>query len=281
MYRLGEKPYPTQIVQQKLYELISAGRRIDGRAPHQQRPVKVEVDVVQKAEGSAMVSMGGTKVIAGVKFDLSSPYPDTPDKGNLTVNAELLPLASASFEPGPPDERAIELSRFVDRCLRESQALRLDQLAFVPGQKVGVVYVDVYVLDYDGNYFTPAVLAATAAVATASVPRYEVKNGVLTKAEGERVPLPVVKLPTAVTMGVLRERVIVDPNAIEEAALETSVVMGWGTDDELAAIQKNTPGLLPIEVFEEIVEVSRSVASKLRRTLRESIGDRWTEPATG
>ncbi|MCX8203038.1 MAG: hypothetical protein N3H32_01835, partial [Nitrososphaeria archaeon] len=80
---------------------------------------------------------------------------------------------------------------------------------------------------------------------------------------------------------VLRERVIVDPNAIEEAALETSVVMGWGTDDELAAIQKNTPGLLPIEVFEEIVEVSRSVASKLRRTLRESIGDRWTEPATG
>ncbi|MCS6788579.1 MAG: exosome complex protein Rrp42 [Aigarchaeota archaeon] len=278
MYRLGEKPYPTQIVQQKLYELISSGRRIDGRAPNQHRPVKVEVDVVQKAEGSAMVSMGGTKVIAGVKFDLGLPYPDTPDKGNLTVNAELLPLASASFEPGPPDERAIELSRFVDRCLRESQALRLDRLVLIPGQKVGVVYVDVYVLDYDGNYFTPAVLASTAAIATARVQKYEVRNGILSKVEGERAPLPVVKLPTAVTVGVLRERVIVDPNSLEEAALETSVVMGWGTDDELAAIQKNTPGLLPVEVFEEITEVSRTVGAKLRRTVREAVGDRWAEP---
>jgi len=31
VFRLGEKPYPTQILQRKLYELLLQGKRIDGR----------------------------------------------------------------------------------------------------------------------------------------------------------------------------------------------------------------------------------------------------------
>jgi exosome complex component RRP42 len=276
VFRLGEKPYPTQILQRKLYELLLQGKRIDGRGLLQHRPVAVELNVVEKAEGSAMVTVGKTRVVAGVKYDLGSPYPDTPDKGNLTVSAELLPLASRTFEPGPPDENAIELSRFVDRCIRESQALRLDQLVYVPGQKVGVVYVDVYVLDFDGDYFAPAVLAATAALASARVQRYEVQGGILTKVEGERVPLPLVKLPTAAMIGILRDKIIVDPTALEEPALDASVVIGWGTDEELAAIQKDSPGLIPESIMDEIIEVSRTVTIKLRGTLAEVLKGVWS-----
>jgi len=61
---------------------------------------------LRKTEGSALVKIGDTEVIAGVKMSIDKPYEDTPDQGNLIVNVELLPLASPTFEPGPPDENA-------------------------------------------------------------------------------------------------------------------------------------------------------------------------------
>jgi RNase PH-related exoribonuclease len=138
------------------------------------------------------------------------------------------------------------------------------------------VYVDVYVLDFDGDYFAPAVLAATAALASARVQRYEVQGGVVTKVEGERVPLPLVKLPTAAMIGILRDKIIVDPTALEEPALDASVVIGWGADEELAAIQKDSPGLIPESIIDDIIEVSRTVTMRLRRTLAEALKGVWS-----
>ena len=59
------------------------------------------------------------KVIVGVKVGVAAPTPDSPDKGNLMVTAELLPLSSPRFELGPPRFDAIELGRVIDRGVRE------------------------------------------------------------------------------------------------------------------------------------------------------------------
>jgi exosome complex component RRP42 len=150
----GEKRgYAVKIMKNKIYELLKMGKRIDERAPEQFREVRVLTGVVAKADGSALVSVGKTKILTGIKVEVGTPFPDRPDEGVFTVNAELLPLASKTFEPGPPDERAIELSRVVDRCLREGQALDLQKLVLVEGQKVYMLYIDCYVLDYDGKLF--------------------------------------------------------------------------------------------------------------------------------
>ncbi|MEM5804572.1 MAG: RNA-binding protein, partial [Candidatus Aenigmatarchaeota archaeon] len=93
--------------------------RLDGRSFDQFREVSIETNVVTSAEGSARVKIGNSLVLAGVKMDVMEPYPDTPDEGNLVVDAELLPIASPDFEPGPPDEHAIEIARVVDRGIRE------------------------------------------------------------------------------------------------------------------------------------------------------------------
>ena len=55
-------------------------KRFDGRALLQFRPVSVECDVSNKAEGSARVRIGKTEVLAGVKLSMGTPYPDSPDK---------------------------------------------------------------------------------------------------------------------------------------------------------------------------------------------------------
>ncbi|MHA1350088.1 MAG: exosome complex protein Rrp42, partial [Promethearchaeota archaeon] len=80
---------------------LKKGERIDGRDLWQYRDWNVKSNVIASAEGSAEVSLGKTKVITGVKYDVGTPFPDLPNEGVCTFMAELLPLASPLFERGP------------------------------------------------------------------------------------------------------------------------------------------------------------------------------------
>ncbi|HEC95126.1 MAG TPA: exosome complex protein Rrp42, partial [Thermoplasmatales archaeon] len=153
-----------------LNKLAQQNKRIDGRAFNEYRKITIEAGLVRKAEGSARVKIGNTQVLTGVKLDVGEPYPDSPESGVLTTSAELIPLASPDFEAGPPREDAIELARVVDRGVRESEVIDLEKLCIEPGEKVWIVFVDIHVLDYDGNLFDASSLAALAALATARVP---------------------------------------------------------------------------------------------------------------
>ena len=115
-----------------LLKLSSEGKRADGRRFDEFRNIKIEVNVINKAEGSAKVTIGNTQVISGIKIDIGEPYPDSPDSGVMTTAAELIPMASPDFEAGPPDQESIELARVVDRGIRESQIIDVDQLCIIP-----------------------------------------------------------------------------------------------------------------------------------------------------
>ena len=93
-----------------IYRLIKNGDRIGGREADEYRDVSVEKGIIARAEGSARVKIGNTDVLAGIKAQIGEPFPDTPDKGVIITNAELVPLASPSFEAGPPDENGVELA---------------------------------------------------------------------------------------------------------------------------------------------------------------------------
>src|SRR3972149_6871234 len=108
----------TRVRQKQIAQLIDAGKRLDGRGLTDYREFTIEEGLIERAEGSARIRLG--------KTDMGAPFPDTPNDGVLTVNAELVPLASPSYEPGPPDENSIELARIVDRGIRESKALCSD-----------------------------------------------------------------------------------------------------------------------------------------------------------
>ncbi|MEM2886310.1 MAG: RNA-binding protein, partial [Thermoproteota archaeon] len=126
----------SKILQDDIVKLANKGERIDGRAFDEYRKIKITTGFVEKAEGSALVELGSTRVLVGVKVETGTPFPDTPDEGVLSVTAELVPLASESFEPGPPNEDSIALARFVDRGIRESKAIDLKELCLEPGKKV-------------------------------------------------------------------------------------------------------------------------------------------------
>ena len=110
------QPSPVAKLEQKtVRDLILKGKRIDDRGPLDYRQLTITLGTVEKANGSAQVYLGKTKILAGVKVQVGTPFPDTPNEGILTVNAEFVPLAYPTFEAGPPDENSIELARVVDQ----------------------------------------------------------------------------------------------------------------------------------------------------------------------
>ena len=54
----------------------------------------------------------------------------------MMTSTELAPLADQSFDPGPPREQSIELSRVVDRGIRESRMIDFEALCIEEGEKV-------------------------------------------------------------------------------------------------------------------------------------------------
>src|SRR4030065_2948725 len=130
----------TRVRQKQIGQTIDAGKRLDGRGLTDYREFTIEEGLIERAEGSARIRLGKTEVLVGVKIQTGEPFPDTPNDGVLTVNAELVPLASAAFEPGPPDENSIELARIVDRGIRESKAVDTGKLCIEAGRKVFGVF---------------------------------------------------------------------------------------------------------------------------------------------
>jgi exosome complex component RRP42 len=231
---------------------LKEGKRIDGRGFEDYRPIRIEKGVISSAEASARVYLGNTQVLVGVKVDLAIPFKDRQDEGTLTVSADLLPLASPTFEVGPPRADAIELARVVDRGIRSSEAIDLKSLWIEEG-KVWGVYVDTYVLNHDGNLIDAAGLAATAALTGLKIPKYEDEKAVRDKDSYK--PFKLGALPTYTTFGKIGNQIILDANYAEEVAMDARLTIAT-VEDSVCAIQKAGKGSFTREELMTAIDAS-------------------------
>jgi len=256
----------TRVRQKQIGQMIDAGKRLDGRGLTDYREFTIEEGLIERAEGSARIRLGKTEVLVGVKVETGTPFPDTPNDGVMTVNAELVPLASPTFEPGPPDENSIELARIVDRGIRESKAICTDKLVIEPGKKVFVVFVDIYVLNHDGNLIDASALAAVSALVNTKMPNYEVEDGEV-KIKTGYSPLPLKSHPITVTMAKINDKLVVDPWIEEEQVMEARISMAINDDGNICAIQKGCPGFFTPQQILEASKIAQEKAAELRKKL--------------
>ncbi|MEM4339806.1 MAG: hypothetical protein QXE03_06290, partial [Candidatus Nitrosocaldus sp.] len=68
----------TTIVEQlrraQMNELLALNKRLDGRGLKDHRELRIDVGLIKKANGSALVSLGNTQVIAGIKVEVDEPF---------------------------------------------------------------------------------------------------------------------------------------------------------------------------------------------------------------
>jgi len=253
------------IKREYLENLAKEGKRADGRKFDQFREIEIETDVVLKAEGSAKVKIGKTQVLAGIKMDVGEPYPDTPDTGVMSTAAELIPMASPDFEAGPPRENAIELARVVDRGIRESDIIEVEKLCIEPGEKVWIIFIDLHILDYDGNLFDAASLAALAALMTTKVPaeRFEL---------GKDYPLPLKEPPISCTSVKFNDVTVMDPSLDEEQIAEVRLTVATDTKGDIRAMQKGLNGSFSVDEIKKVIKASIDNGKKIREQLYKSAG---------
>ena len=256
----------TKVRQEQIAQLIAKNKRLDGRDLMDYREMKIEQGIFERAEGSARVLLGKTEVVVGVKVEVGAPYPDTPNKGVLTVNAELVPIASPSFEPGPPNEDSIELARVVDRGIRESKAIDVAKLCIKPGKKVLIIFVDVYVLNYDGNLIDAAALAAAAALINTKMSNYELEDDEVKIKPGYN-QLPVSKHPITITCAKIGGKIIVDPGLEEEQVMDARLSIAFDDDDNICAMQKGGNGYFEPDEILEVTKIARGKAKEIRKRL--------------
>jgi exosome complex component RRP42 len=254
------KDVMAELKKDHISKLLTKGTRSDGRGFEEMRELKITTDYIKSAEGSARVQLGGTDVVVGVKLMVGKPFDDTPDKGVLTTNAELIPMASETFESGPPDKESIEISRVIDRGIREGHAVDLSKLCIEKGVEVWIMFLDVHVVDFDGNLFDAANIAANAALKTAVVPAKRA-------GKGEDFPLPLIHTPISLTAVKIDDKILVDPTHDEERVADARLTVTTTETGNLCAMQKGLVGSFSIEEVFKVIEMSRRLGAETRLRL--------------
>ena len=261
-----------RVTGERIREYLEKGKRFDGRKPDEFRNITIETGVSKKAEGSALVRVGKTEVIVGVKMDVTEPYADSANKGNLMVSAELLPLSSERFENGPPKFQAIEMGRLVDRAIRESKFIEMEKLCIKEGEKVWAVYIDIYSLNDDGNLIDAAGIGAVAALMSARMPKYDEETGKVLFGEWTDEKLPVSKdIPVIVTAYQLGNSWLVDPTLEEQDISEARVTIGATPEGIVGSIQKGEAKEVSIEDFEKVIDMTEEVRKKVFSSMKKSL----------
>ncbi len=251
-----------------IYNTINSKFRIDGRAQDEFRKIVVEKGLVKTAEGSARVKFGDTEVIAGVKLGLGEPFPDSPDEGALMVNIELLPLSNPEFESGPPSIDSIEISRVVDRCIRESGCVDMSQFNIITGEKVWTLSIDIIPINASGNLLDISALAAIAAIQNARFPQM-VDKTVDYRADKTKKTIEMTDIPVMVTVHKIGKELIVDPLSEEEAVSDARVSIGLLSDGTICSMQKGGCEAVTSEELSKIIDLALEKSKELREKLEE------------
>jgi ribonuclease PH len=140
-------------------------RRPDDRATDAIRPVQIETGVLKFAEGSALISLGNTRVLAAASVENRVPaFKKESGEGWMTAEYAMLPRATHTrnqreVNQGRPSGRTAEIQRLIGRSLRAV----IDTKAF-PDR---TITLDCDVLQADGGTRTAAITAAYVAATMA------------------------------------------------------------------------------------------------------------------
>lgn len=200
-----------------------AALRVDGRGSDELRPVRIDPNYLEFAEGSALISIGKTRVLCAATLEEKVPA-WMKGRGNGWVTAEyaMLPRSTQERTPresvkGRPGGRTHEIQRLIGRSLRAVTDLR------ALGERT--LWVDCDVLQADGGTRTAAITGAYVAVALALHKHFT----------GNVWPLRAQL--AAVSVGVVDERLLLDLAYVEDSRAEVDMNVAMTDGGEFVEVQ--------------------------------------------
>jgi ribonuclease PH len=204
-----------------------------GRAPDALRPMAIEPGFVRTATGSALISMGETRVICTASVQSSVPrWLAGSGRGWVTAEYGMLPASTGErkqrdISRGKADGRSVEIQRLIGRSLRGV----VDFAAL--GERT--VYIDCDVLQADGGTRCASITGGLVALRLACQRLI---------AEGALVRLPLTGTVAAVSCGIVDGVPLLDLDYREDSSAEVDanvVMTGDGGLVEVQATAERTP----------------------------------------
>jgi exosome complex component RRP41 len=142
--------------------LFFSDYRMDGRKYEEIRDMKIETDVINDANGSALITMGGTKCLAWINGPHEGKSKNFENKGTIRCIFSIAPFATVS--------RKTDYKR--DLKMREfSNTLKdiFEQVIMLNNYSRSEIDINVLVLQSDGSYKSTAINSVTIALINAGI----------------------------------------------------------------------------------------------------------------
>lgn len=244
--------------------------RPDGRELIEFRTTTLNIGSISTADGSALVKIGNTTVICGIKLEFATPSVEAPNKGYVVPNVDLPPLCSSGFRHGAPGEQAQAASQFVADVIESSGVVNPEDLCIERGKLCWVLYCDLMCLDYDGNLLDACILALLAALKNAQLPEVTI-NKETSQPEVNlktRTPLQVHRHPIGSSFCVFDNAVlIVDPTAEEERLSTAQLTVVTDEDQRLCSVHKPGGTALSGERLQECISRAQRRHGEMRKLI--------------
>jgi len=212
------------------------GKRLDGRDNNELRPIKMQTGVLKNADGSAYLEWGNNKIFAAVygPREVHPHHLAKPDRGILRVFYRMATYSVFERKRPAPGRREKEISMIITDCLEPVLFLEL-----YPGTCFEVF---IEVIDADGGTRCASTTVASLALADAGI--------------------PMKSLVTALAMGKIDGKIVVDLSGIEDKAGEADlpIAITW-FNNEIALLQFD--GAINMEEMNMFLELAKKAASKV------------------
>ncbi|XP_062846351.1 exosome complex component RRP42 [Trichomycterus rosablanca] len=250
--------------------------RVDGRGCEDYRHMEIETDVVSNTDGSAKVSLGQTDVLVGIKAEIGRPRPMVPDEGYLEFFVDCSANATPEFEGRGGEELGVELSNTLYKVFNNRHSLDLKSLCICSGEHCWVLYVDVLLLQCDGNLFDAMSIAIKAALFNTRIPKVHIseneeggKEIELSDDPYDCMRLNVENVPCIVTLCKIGHRHVVDATLQEKTCSVASLLISVTHKGMVTCARKLGGGSLDPESIFEMTETGKRVGKALHAPLME------------
>lgn len=206
--------------------------RPDGRKNNEIRPVKIQRNFLETAEGSVLISMGNTRVICTASIeDRVPPFLKDQKKGWITAEYSMLPRATHSRTmresvSGKVSGRTHEIQRLIGRALRS--------VVDLSGLGERTIWLDCDVLQADGGTRTASITGAFLCLSEAL--KYAVRNGLI-----EKIPLK--DYLAAISVGIVKGEPLIDLCYSEDSTAEVDMNVVMTGSGKFVEIQGTAEGM--------------------------------------
>lgn len=275
-------------------EALKNGFRINNRALDEMRKPKITINPDEY--GFVEVEFGKTKLAVRVSSEIVKPYEDRPFEGIFTITTEISPMASPMFENGKNSDDEVLISRFIEKAVNRSNALDLESLCIIAGEKVWHIRADVNYLNYDGGLIDATCIGVMTALQHFKKPDVTM-NGTDLIVHGfdqrQPVPLIILHVPICITYSFFNpmdreenikgdtngEIAIMDADKTEELVRDGFLVITLNKNRELIQISKNgglpIDGLALIDLTKKANDVCQRLTEDIKKLLQADEQERY------